>query len=204
MVPLPQPRHHNSRRNPLTLWQRLQPRELAVALRYLLLRARYPELHGGPFSLASGCDIWLGPQASVTIGRSTRFSRDVTARFHSAATIGARCFFNRGCSVVAYSSLSIGDDCLFGEYVSIHDGNHALTPLSVAIAQRGFTVASVTIGQNVWVGAKATILPGVTIGDNSVVGANAVVTRSLPPNVLAVGSPARVVRSLEANHQARA
>jgi acetyltransferase-like isoleucine patch superfamily enzyme len=179
------------------LWQRLRPRELAVALRFALLRARYPQLRGGPFSMAARGDLVLGPTAEVHIGRGVRFSCDFTGRLHSAATIGARCFFNRGCMLVAYSPLMIGEDCLFGEYSSIHDANHALTPLDMPIGQRGFTIAPITIGRNVWVGAKATILPGVTIGENTVVGANAVVTRSLPANVLAVGSPAHVVRSLD-------
>ena len=52
------------------------------------------------------------------------------------------------------------------------------------------------IGNNVWIGANATILPGVTIGDNSVIGAGAVVSKDIPANVLALGVPARVVREL--------
>ena len=52
------------------------------------------------------------------------------------------------------------------------------------------------IGNNVWVGTKATILQGVTIGDNAVIGANAVVTRDIPANSIAVGAPARVVKTL--------
>ena len=53
------------------------------------------------------------------------------------------------------------------------------------------------IGDNVWLGGGAIVLPGVTIGENTVVGAGSVVTRDLPANVVAVGNPARVVRSLE-------
>ena len=56
----------------------------------------------------------------------------------------------------------------------------------------------ITIGDNVWLGGGAIVCPGVTIGDNSVVGAGAVVTRDLPADVVAVGVPAAVVRSIEA------
>jgi acetyltransferase-like isoleucine patch superfamily enzyme len=56
---------------------------------------------------------------------------------------------------------------------------------------------SVTIGNNVWLGGGAIVLPGVTIGENTVVGAGAVVTRDLPANVVAAGNPARIIRSLE-------
>ena len=55
----------------------------------------------------------------------------------------------------------------------------------------------ITIGDNVWLGGGAIVLPGVTIGENTVVGAGAVVTRDLPANVVAVGNPARVVRTLD-------
>ncbi|HEX7757448.1 MAG TPA: DapH/DapD/GlmU-related protein, partial [Niabella sp.] len=55
----------------------------------------------------------------------------------------------------------------------------------------------VTIGNNVWVGGNATILPGVTIGDNCVIGAGSVVTKDIPANSLAVGNPARVIRQIE-------
>ena len=54
----------------------------------------------------------------------------------------------------------------------------------------------VRIGENVWVGAGAVILPGVTIGDNSVIGAGSVVTRDIPANVVAVGNPCRVLREI--------
>jgi maltose O-acetyltransferase len=58
------------------------------------------------------------------------------------------------------------------------------------------TAAPITIGDNVWLGGGAIVLPGVTIGEDSVVGAGAVVTKDVPAGVVAVGNPARVIRSL--------
>ena len=55
----------------------------------------------------------------------------------------------------------------------------------------------IRIGNDVWVGANVTILPGVTIGDNVVIGAGAVVTKDIPDNSLALGVPARVVKEIE-------
>ena len=52
------------------------------------------------------------------------------------------------------------------------------------------------IGKNVWIGSNSTILSGVTIGDNAVIGAGSVVTKDIPENMIAVGSPARVIRSI--------
>ena len=54
----------------------------------------------------------------------------------------------------------------------------------------------ITVGDNVWIGANVSVLPGVSIGDNSVIGAGSVVTRSIPANVLAAGNPCRVIREI--------
>lgn len=95
------------------------------------------------------------------------------------------------------NSLEIGDNSIFGERVSIHDENHVIGCGPEPIASRGWETAPIVIGKNVWVGSKATILQGVRIGDNAVIGANAVVTRDVPANSVAVGIPARVIRQID-------
>ena len=78
----------------------------------------------------------------------------------------------------------------YGTHITIGSGtfaNYGLVALDVA---------PITIGDNVWLGGGVIVCPGVTIGDNTVVGAGAVVTRDLPANVVAVGNPARVIRTL--------
>jgi maltose O-acetyltransferase len=72
-----------------------------------------------------------------------------------------------------------------------------LHPLNAALRRKQEYGAPVTIGADVWVGSGAIILPGVTIGPRTVVGAGSVVPRSLPEDVLAVGNPCRIVRSIE-------
>lgn len=64
-------------------------------------------------------------------------------------------------------------------------------------ARAGFLTAPIVIGNNVWIGAKATVTKGVSIGDNSVIAANAVVTRDIPAGTLAAGVPARVIRRID-------
>ena len=79
--------------------------------------------------------------------------------------------------------------------VAIRDHDHRFDgPLAVPIREQGHVCAPVTIGDNVWLAGKSTVLKGVTIGDNAVVGANAVVTRDIPANAVAMGVPARVIR----------
>jgi maltose O-acetyltransferase len=174
--------------------KRLTVRKAAAFLRYLSLRIRYRNLHAGLFFLDRGGDITLGPDADVHIGHKLHMMRDFTGRFVGTLRIADNVFFNRGCYVAAYCCVTIGNSCIFGEGVSIHDENHRISRVGEADALQGFETKPIVIGDNVWIGAKATILPGVHIGDHAVIGANAVVTHDVPPYALAVGVPAHVVR----------
>ena len=101
-------------------------------------------------------------------------------------------FINSGCRFQDQGGITIGDCSLIGHNVVIATLNHDLNP-----ERRGSLIPSpVKIGSRVWIGAGAIILPGVTIGDNSVVGAGSVVTKNIPANTVAVGSPARVVKTI--------
>lgn len=95
-------------------------------------------------------------------------------------SIGDDVFFNNGCSITSYESVSIGDNCLFGENVKIYDHNHVFNLENTPVGKSGFTIAPVTIGNNVWVCANVVICKGVTIGDGSVVAAGAVVRGDVP------------------------
>lgn len=171
-------------------------RDLAAFARYLLLAARFPQLRGQLFFVDSGAAIQIEPRAHVQIDTDLRIMRDFTAHLAGDLRIGRGVFFNRGCHVVVHQELTIGDHCLFGEGVSIHDENHRGGDGSRPRAECGFATAPIHIGPNVWVGAKATILQGVTIGEHAVIGAHAVVNRDVAPWTLAVGVPARAVRSV--------
>lgn len=115
--------------------------------------------------------------------------------FGKNITIGKNVFFNTGCSFQDRSGIHIGDNCMIGMNVTIATLNHGLT-----LATKNTTYASpVTIGDNVWIGSSATILPGATIGSNSVVAAGAVVTKDVPANTVVAGVPATVVKVIHSN-----
>ena len=83
---------------------------------------------------------------------------------------------------------------MIGPNVTIATAAHPILPaLRKKAAQYNLPVR---IGDNVWIGAGAIILPGVTIGENSVIGAGSVVTKDIPANVVAVGNPCRVLRPI--------
>lgn len=115
--------------------------------------------------------------------------------FGKNISIGKNVFFNTGCSFQDRGGITIGDGTMIGMNVTIATLNHGLS-----LDTRNTTYPSpVNIGENVWIGSNATILPGVTIGDNSVVAAGAVVTKDVPENTVVAGVPAKVVKKINNN-----
>ncbi|MET8973819.1 sugar O-acetyltransferase [Streptomyces hydrogenans] len=114
--------------------------------------------------------------------------------YGSNITIGARTFVNYNLTALDVAAITIGEDCQIGPNVQLLTPTHPLEPqprrdkLEAALP--------ITLGENVWLGGGVIVCPGVTIGDNSVIGAGSVVTKDIPANVVAVGSPARPVRDL--------
>jgi acetyltransferase-like isoleucine patch superfamily enzyme len=107
--------------------------------------------------------------------------------------VGRNVFVNQNCTFYDLGGLDIGDDVMIGPNVSIITASHPLAPSQ----RRAATIGKpIVIERNVWIAAAATIVGGVTVGENSVVAAGSVVTRDVPPNTLAGGNPARVIRSI--------
>ena len=109
-------------------------------------------------------------------------------------SIGARTFANFGLVALDCAPISIGDDVQIGPNVALLTPTHPIDP---DLRRAGWEAAQpITIGDNVWLGGGAIVLPGVTIGSDTVVGAGAVVSRDLPQGVVAAGNPARVIRTV--------
>lgn len=108
--------------------------------------------------------------------------------------IGARTFVNVGLVALDCAEIRIGDDVQVGPNVQLLTPTHPLDADQRRDKWEG--AEPITIGDNVWLGGGVIVLPGVTIGADSVIGAGAVVSRDIPSGVLALGTPARVVRTL--------
>jgi acetyltransferase-like isoleucine patch superfamily enzyme len=175
--------------------RRVSVRNLCGLLRWIRLWCRHrprplPLFFVGPRSevvIASDIDFKAGPRL--------RFLGDFSGRFYGSASFGHDVKVGRGATIAVHSQLEVGDNCLIGPYSSINDEDHIYGSGTDPIDDRGLKTSPIVIGNNVWVGTKATILRGLTIGDNAVIGANAVVTRDVPANSIAVGAPARVVKT---------
>lgn len=107
---------------------------------------------------------------------------------------GNNVYANFGLTLVDDTDIYVGDKVMFGPHVTVATAGHPIDPeLRYQAMQYNMPVH---IGENVWLGAHCVVLPGVTIGDNSVIGAGSVVTKDIPPNVVAVGNPCRVLREI--------
>ena len=141
------------------------------------------ELLGG-----SGENLWITAPFYVDYGNNIYF--------------GNNCEINMNCTFLDDNKIVIGNNSLIAPNVQIYTAFHptnAADRFGEPKEDGSFEfcktqTAPVVIGENVWIGGGAIIMPGVTIGDNVVIGAGSVVTRDIPSNVIAYGSPCRVMR----------
>lgn len=137
---------------------------------------------GNNFSLGRGASIEC-TGSLATLGKG----------FSAGNNVGIGSFSFLGCA----GGISIGDDTILGNFVSMHSENHNFEDSGVPIRLQGVTQQGIRVGNNCWIGAKATILDGAEIGDNTVIAAGAVVTAGkYEGNAVYGGIPARKLKSL--------
>lgn len=138
--------------------------------------------------------ICFGDNCSV--GINTRI--ECTGSF-SFLGKGFKCGNNCGLGTDSFygcaGGIELGDDVIVGNFVSMHSENHNCSDTEIPIRLQGTTHKGIKIGNNVWIGAKVTILDGVQIGNGCVIGAGSVVTKSFPDNSVIAGVPAKLIRT---------
>ena len=135
----------------------------------------------------------IGPW--VLIERGCWFTLDLES---ATLAIGEGTILNLGCMVAVAQRVEIGAHCMFANHCFVTDADHAFDDPELPITWQGFRVRGpVRIGDNCWFGTNCVVTSGVTIGERTVVGANSVVTRDLPPGVIAAGAPAKVLKEIE-------
>lgn len=113
----------------------------------------------------------------------------IRAGAHGKVIIKNGCSINSFSRFFGHGGIEVGENSQFGPGVTVTTTEHDYREENLREIFK-----KVTIGERVWIGANVTILPGVTIGDYTVVGAGSVVTRDLPPNAVAVGTPAHAIK----------
>jgi maltose O-acetyltransferase len=115
--------------------------------------------------------------------------------YGARVTIGAGTFVNYDCLMLDVAPVAIGASCQIATRVQLLTATHPIDPQPRRVGWE--SAEPIVVGDNVWLGGGAILCPGVSIGDDTVVGAGAVVTRSLPAGVVAVGTPARILREID-------
>ncbi len=165
-------------------------------LRLVLVRVQHPRAEFG-----AGCDIRSGMKllilgtGSVRVGSKVVIDRDATIECRGSLDVGSRTVFGHHVTIGVRESVIIGCDCLIAEMVSIRDHDHGFHDVAMPMREQEPLAGSVVIGDDVWIGSKATITRGVHIGQGAIVGANSVVTHDVAAGTIVGGVPARVIRS---------
>lgn len=135
----------------------------------------------------SGQDMFIQPPLMVEYGHNI--------------TIGDHFYCNFDAIFLDKSTITIGDNVMVGPRVNFLTAGH---PVDAKTRNEFYEYAKpIVVGNDVWIGGNVTILPGVTIGSDVVIGAGAVVTKDIPDHVIAVGNPARVLRTITPEEQQR-
>ncbi|MCD4729584.1 MAG: acyltransferase [Bacteroidales bacterium] len=152
------------------------------------------KLPNGQPLIVGNLALELGENVTImrsTLGASTVFDNPVLK-------VGNNTTLGYGTVISVAQEVSIGNNTLIGPQCLVMDNDdHPINPVErlARMPVRKKDVKPVKIGNNVWLGTRAIILRGVIIGDNSIVGANSVVAKNIPPNSIATGFPARVVKA---------
>lgn len=163
-----------------------------------MLRAKRCVLLNASISAAPGARLGKGVRITAFDGGTVRIGRNFFAENGVQITagggqiqIGNDVFIGVGSIVCSQESILIGDDCQIAEYTVIRDQDHATAVRPIRMS--GFVTSPISIGPDVWLGAKATVLRGAMIGEGAVIGAHALVKSNVPAYKTAVGIPAKIV-----------
>lgn len=140
-----------------------------------------------------GAGTMFGPQITLSAGMvpGQEMVSDPVIR------VGDRCLIGKGSGIVGHLEIVIGDDVWTGHHVYITDQNHGYQDRDLPISRQVMPERPVSIGDGSWLGHGTVVLPGATIGRHVVIGANSVVTGHIPDFSVAVGVPARVIRTID-------
>jgi len=129
----------------------------------------------------SGDNLWLQPPFYCDYGTNI--------------IVGNGVFFNFNCVVLDVAQVKIGHRTKMGPNVQLYTATH---PIDYKERATGLELGkAITIGEDVWIGGGAIILPGVTVGDRTVIGSGSIVTKDIPSDVVAAGNPCKVIRELQ-------
>ena len=166
------------------------------------LTIQHPSRFNNPDRIHLGDDVKIGPNS--VLSANTQYpggwlhhpkGQHVSQQFTPTLEIGDRVTATGALQIYALDRITIEDDVMFATNVFICDGLHGYETADVPYKYQGMTrIAPIRIGYGSWIGQNVVIMPGVTIGRLAIVGANSVVTKAIPAQCIAMGTPARIVK----------
>jgi acetyltransferase-like isoleucine patch superfamily enzyme len=150
----------------------------------------------GRVNLGPGADVYCRKGlAHMELGRDVWIGAGTHIRCHEGSLrVGDRVVFGGSNTVNGYLDIDIGTDCIFADWIYVTDFDHRYKDPETRIQDQGIRISPVRVGEDCWIGEKASILRGSDIGRGSVIGAQTVVKGEIPAYSVAVGVPARVIK----------
>jgi acetyltransferase-like isoleucine patch superfamily enzyme len=188
------------------LWRKLRyaPRKVgyawgprimsALRKRWILFRHPHGTVRFGRYTyLGPGFSLHMPSDGEFIVGDAVEFRRGFRAEVHHGASIriGSQCHFTYDVLIQCAGTIEIGDHCMFGQSTAVFDGNHRFRDLDRPMLEQGYDLKALRIEDHATVTTKCTVVAN--IGTRAFIGANSVVSRDIPPYVLAVGAPARPI-----------
>lgn len=174
------------------------PYHLVRYWRFLRLRLRHPDVvTEGMVYLGRRVELSVRPgYGRIVLGRFVHIGDDNRLRAHEGTLrIGEKTVLGRDNTLNGYLDIDIGARCLIADWVYVCDFDHRTDDIHVAIKDQGIVKTPVRIGDDVWVGVKASVLRGARVGEGSVLAAHTVVRDEVPAHSVVAGVPGRVVRN---------
>ena len=168
---------------------------LLIRFLWLKLRFRGRLQTDGICFVCPRVKLEIGRDATLRIGRWAWIGHGCKIRVHEGdVEIGAKTVIGQECTISAFQHVSIGRECIIADRVMLIDFDHGAAEVERPIRLQGIYKRDVRVANNVWIGYGACVLRGVSIGDNAIVGTSSVLTKSVPPDAVVGGAPARVLR----------
>ncbi|AIQ18487.1 MULTISPECIES: sugar O-acetyltransferase [Paenibacillus] len=142
-----------------------------------------------------GYDMSILKELFSDVGENVYIESNFRCEFGFNISMGHDVYINHDMIILDCNEVKIGNDVFIGPRVGLYAANHAEDPFERA--DKGVYSKPITIGDRVWLGGDVKVTQGVTIGENSIVGAGSVVTKDIPPNVIAAGNPCKVIRPIK-------
>lgn len=172
--------------------------KVVSVIRFFLLRIRYlNRFRVDKMSMIGRrCGIYIRDKGSIRCNGRMILNDDVMLYTEGILRLGDKFGINSYSRIVAHESITIGNHVTIGQMVAILDHDHDFAIKGDNLELEGYRTAPVSIGSNIWIGDKVTVLKGVSIGDNVVIGANTLVNKDVPSNCVIGGFPFRILKKL--------